>query len=171
MCVTRLGSISSFLEGLIVGGGGDFVYRIVLCGLLFCFLGLRFPYIFGLGGFGLFLFLVISPLFLALFFSRLFDGSVISFFSSFVPEGTPLWIAPFVCMAETLSYLVRPVVLMIRPFVNLSMGASGGYVLGLLSFRFEWVAFFLLFLFFYEVFVAIVHWFIVCNILSFSEDH
>nr|ATD85499.1 ATP synthase F0 subunit 6 [Paragonimus heterotremus] len=171
MNMTRLNGVGSFLWGLISGGGGDFVYRIVLCGLLFCFLSLRFPYLFGLSGFGLFLFFVILPLFLSLFLSRLLDGGVASFFSSFVPEGTPLWIAPFVCMAETLSYLVRPVVLMIRPFVNLSMGAMGGYVLGLLSFRLEWVAFFLFLLFFYEVFVAIVHWFIVCNILSFSEDH
>nr|QAY80533.1 ATP synthase F0 subunit 6 [Paragonimus kellicotti] len=171
MYVTRLSSVGSFLRGLIVGVGGDPVYCIVLCGLLFCFLSLRFPYLFGLGGFSLFLFFVISPLFLSLFLSRLLDGSAFSFFSSFVPEGTPLWIAPFVCMAETLSYLVRPVVLMIRPFVNLSMGAMGGYVLGLLSFRFSWVIFFLVFLFFYEIFVAVVHWFIVCNILSFSEDH
>nr|YP_009326179.1 ATP synthase F0 subunit 6 [Paragonimus ohirai]APD26971.1 ATP synthase F0 subunit 6 [Paragonimus ohirai] len=171
MYVTRLGSIGKFLVGLISGGQGDFIYRVVLCGLLFCFLSLRFPYLFGLSGFGLFLFFVISPLFLSLFFSRFSNGGGLLFFSCFVPEGTPLWIAPFVCMAETLSYLVRPVVLMIRPFVNLSMGAMGGFVLGLLSFRFEWVVFFSFFLFFYEVFVAVVHWFIVCNILSFSESH
>lgn len=95
-----------------------------------CFLILRVPYLYGLFGFGLFLFFVISPLFLALFFGRLFDGGLVSFFSSFVPQGTPLWIAPFVCLAETLSYLVRPGVLMIRPFVNLTMGSIGGYVLG-----------------------------------------
>lgn len=61
------------------------------------------------------------------------------------------------CLAETLRYLVRPLVLMIRPFVNLSMGARGGYVLGLFRFRYEWAVGFLFFLFFYEVFVAVVH--------------
>jgi hypothetical protein len=70
-----------------------------------------------------------------------------------------------------LSYLVRPGVLMIRPFVNLTMGSLGGYVLGSMRFRAFWVLIFLFVLFFYEVFVAVVHWFIVCNILSFSEDH
>nr|QWT69529.1 ATP synthase F0 subunit 6 [Paragonimus westermani] len=171
MRMTRFESVKSFLEGLVVGGGGDAVYRVVLCALLFCFLSLRFPYLFDLVSFAPFLVFAILPLFLSLFLSRLLDGSLVAFFSAFVPSGTPVWIAPFVCMAETLSYLVRPVVLVIRPFVNLSMGAMGGYVLGLLVFRFSWAIFFLFFLFFYEVFVAVVHWFIVCNILSFSEDH
>lgn len=117
---------------------------------------LRLPYIFGLTGFGVYLFFIIFPLFLGLFLGRLRD-SVSLFFSGFVPDGTPLWIAPFVCLAETLSYLVRPVVLMIRPFVNLTMGSLGGYVLGGMAFVKGWVLFFLLFLFFYEVFVAVVH--------------
>lgn len=85
------------------------------------------------------------------------DGEWKYFFSGFIPEGTPIWIAPFVCLAETLSYLVRPVVLMIRPFVNLSIGALGGYVLGMLTFSQWWVVLFLVVLFFYEVFVAVVH--------------
>ncbi|KAA3669751.1 ATP6 (mitochondrion) [Paragonimus westermani] len=171
MRVTRFNGVNGFLGGLTIGGASDVAYRAMLYGLLFCFLGLRFPYLFDLVSFGAFLVFAILPLFLALFFSRLFDGKLVDFFSPFVPSGTPVWIAPFVCMAETLSYLVRPVVLMIRPFVNLSMGAMGGYILGLLTFRFSWVVFFLVFLFFYEVFVAVVHWFIVCNILSFSESH
>lgn len=75
------------------------------------------------------------------------------------------------CLAETLSYLVRPVVLMIRPFVNLTIGSLGGYAIGSMCFSVSWAILFLGFLFFYEIFVAVVHWFIVCNILSFSEDH
>lgn len=124
--------------------------------MFFCFLVLRVPYIFGVRGFGLFLFFIISPLFLGLFFSRIFVDFQ-GFFSSFVPNGTPLWIAPFVCLAETLRYLVRPGVLMIRPFVKLSMGARGGYVLGMLGFQHIWVVSFIFFLFFYEIFVAVVH--------------
>ncbi len=61
------------------------------------------------------------------------------------------------CLAETLRYLVRPVVLMIRPFVNLTMGSLGGYVLGGMVFGSIWVSLFLFFLFFYEIFVAVVH--------------
>lgn len=37
------------------------------------------------------------------------------------------------CLSETLRYVVRPIVLMIRPFVKLTIGSMGGYVLGLLS--------------------------------------
>nr|APX55318.1 ATP synthase F0 subunit 6 [Paragonimus westermani] len=168
MRVTRFNGVNGFL-GLNNSGASDVAYRAMLYGLLFCFLGLRFPYLFDLVSFGASLFCNIAP-FLGAVFSRLFDGKLVDFFSPFVPSGTPVWIAPFVCMAETLSYLVRPVVLMIRPFVNLSMGAMGGYILGLLTFRFSWVVC-LFVLFFYEVFVAVVHWFIVCNILSFSESH
>nr|YP_009240946.1 ATP synthase F0 subunit 6 [Brachycladium goliath]ALN38359.1 ATP synthase F0 subunit 6 [Brachycladium goliath] len=171
MFVSRLSGLYSWVATFVVGGWGDYVYRGVLFFLLVCFLGLRMPYLYGLSGFGLYLFFVVAPLFLSLFFCRVVDVGVVDFFSSLVPPGTPLWIAPFVCLAETLSYLVRPVVLMIRPFVNLSIGALGGYSLGLLSFSSFGVLFFLFVLFFYEVFVAVVHWFIVCNILSFSENH
>lgn len=170
MLVSRLNIIRRYIYGLISGGWSDGYYRFILLCLLYCFLSLRVPYIFGLSGFGVFLFFYIFPLFVALFFSRIFS-SANSFFSSFVPLGTPLWIAPFVCLAETLSYIVRPVVLLIRPFVNLSMGSLGGYVLGGMCLNSGYVIVFLLVLFFYEIFVAVVHWFIVCNILSFSEDH
>lgn len=99
--------------------------------MLFCFLRLRVPYIFGVLGFRVYLFFVIFPVFLSLFLCRILDGGVSRFFSSLVPDGTPVWIAPFVCLAETLRYIVRPVVLMLRPFVKLTIGSMGGYVLGL----------------------------------------
>lgn len=154
-----------------IGGVKDLVYLSVLVLMLFCFLLLRIPYIFGLGGFSMFLFVFILPLFLGMFFSRLFIEPSL-FFSSFVPVGTPMWIAPFVCLAETISYIVRPIVLVIRPFINLSIGAMAGATLGYLCWSLSWwVLFFLLVLFFYEVFVALVHWYIVCSILSFSVDH
>lgn len=124
---------------------------------MLCFLGLRLPYLYGMGGFGVFILISVFPLFVRLFLSRLIDGRLDDFFCGFVPQGTPLWIAPFVCLAETLRYLVRPVVLMIRPFVNLRIGALGGVVLGGLRFVRTWVAGFLVILFFYEVFVALVH--------------
>nr|YP_010401649.1 ATP synthase F0 subunit 6 [Cryptocotyle lingua]UQU69047.1 ATP synthase F0 subunit 6 [Cryptocotyle lingua] len=171
MFISRLLSLYEAVVSVISGGLGDYCYRLVLFFLLVSFLGLRLPYLYGMGGFGVFILFFVFPLFVALLFSRLIDGSLDSFFSGFVPQGTPIWIAPFVCLAETLSYIVRPIVLMIRPFVNLSIGAMGGYVLGMMCFSASWVLFFLFILFFYEVFVAVVHWFIVCSILSFSEDH
>nr|AYH51397.1 ATP synthase F0 subunit 6 [Hysteromorpha triloba] len=171
MCVSRFWVIINlFISGL-VSGVADYFYRFVMFTVLLCFLLLRIPYIFGMGGFFLFLVFFIFPLFLSLMFFRLGDN-VRSFFSSFVPMGTPLWIAPFVCLAETISYLVRPIVLLIRPFLNLSIGALGGASLGFMSLKFGYgVILLLVVLFFYEVFVALVHWFIVCNILSFSVDH
>nr|YP_009236161.1 ATPase subunit 6 [Fascioloides magna]AMF83645.1 ATPase subunit 6 [Fascioloides magna] len=172
MFVSRWSVVYNHVVSYIFGGWGDYFYRVCLFALLGCFLYLRVPYVYGMMGFGLFLVFMIAPLFLALFLGRLLDVGVCSFFAGFVPSGTPLWIAPFVCLAETLSYVVRPIVLMIRPFVNLTIGALGGAAIGALSLKFGWgVISFLILLFFYEVFVALVHWFIVCNILSFSEDH
>nr|YP_008578690.1 ATP synthase F0 subunit 6 [Haplorchis taichui]AGW07001.1 ATP synthase F0 subunit 6 [Haplorchis taichui] len=171
MCFSRVSSVYNNVISYVAGGLGDSFYRLLLFMVLLVFLGLRLPYFYGMGGFGIFILISVFPLFMSLFFSRLIDGSMSAFFCGFVPQGTPLWIAPFVCLAETLSYVVRPVVLMIRPFVNLSIGALGGAVLGALSMTSGWVLFFLVLLFFYEVFVALVHWFIVCSILSFSEDH
>nr|YP_010853285.1 ATP synthase F0 subunit 6 [Metorchis xanthosomus]WGM81704.1 ATP synthase F0 subunit 6 [Metorchis xanthosomus] len=171
MFVSRLFSVFDYFSSVFSGGLRDFFYRLFLFVLFLGFLGLRLPYTYGMGGFALFIFFIICPLFAGLFFSRVSDGGFSEFFSCFVPLGTPLWIAPFVCLAETLSYIVRPLVLMMRPFVNLSAGALGGYALGLLSLLNYWVVLFLIFLFFYEIFVAVVHWFIVYSILSFSEDH
>nr|UFJ44423.1 ATP synthase F0 subunit 6 [Glypthelmins sp. LW2G] len=170
MLISYVQVFFSQVESFVSGGWGDKFYRKILFFLLLSFLILRVPYIFSLLSFGAYLFFIIFPLFLSLFFGR-FWTSIPVFFSGFVPDGTPLWIAPFVCLAETLSYLVRPVVLMIRPFVNLSMGSLGGYVLGGMSLCNTYVLLFLFILFFYEIFVAVVHWFIVCNILSFSEEH
>nr|AYH51417.1 ATP synthase F0 subunit 6 [Tylodelphys immer] len=171
MGVSRFNVLISLGVVRLLGGVADYFYRFALVLILLCFLFLRIPYIFGMSGFFLFLVLFIFPLFLSLMFSRL-DENFSSFFASFVPSGTPLWIAPFVCLAETISYLVRPFVLLIRPFLNLSIGALGGAALGLMSLKFgSGLVILLVVLFFYEVFVALVHWFIVCNILSFSVDH
>nr|QBE89937.1 ATP synthase F0 subunit 6 [Opisthorchis sudarikovi] len=171
MFVSRLSGVFDYFSSVVVGGLSSLFYRLPLF-VLFCgFLSLRLPYIFGMGGFALFIFFIVCPLFIGLFLSRVLGGGMGEFFSCFVPLGTPLWIAPFVCLAETLSYIVRPVVLMMRPFVNLSAGGLGGYALGVLSLFNSWVVLFLVLLFFYEIFVAVVHWFIVYSILSFSEDH
>nr|AYH51366.1 ATP synthase F0 subunit 6 [Cardiocephaloides medioconiger] len=171
MSVSRFWVLINLFVFDLIGGVVDYFYRFFLMFVLICFLLLRIPYIFGMGGFFVFLLCFIFPVFLCLMFFRL-GNDLRLFFSSFVPSGTPMWIAPFVCLAETISYVVRPFVLLVRPLLNLSIGALGGASLGYLSIKFGLgVVLFLLVLFFYEIFVALVHWFIVCNILSFSVDH
>nr|YP_010514549.1 ATP synthase F0 subunit 6 [Diplodiscus japonicus]UXL86280.1 ATP synthase F0 subunit 6 [Diplodiscus japonicus] len=171
MLLTRLHVLWCLVCRIVEGGWQEFLYRVVLLLVLCCFLLLRVPYIFGMSGFAVFLFVFVFPLFLALFVSRMSVEGISKFCAGLIPDGTPVWIAPFVCLTESLSYLVRPVVLLIRPFVNLTIGAMGGFVIGLLTLETWWVILFLFILFFYEVFVALVHWFIVCSILSFSEKH
>nr|YP_009745466.1 ATP synthase F0 subunit 6 [Tetraonchus monenteron]QIH29912.1 ATP synthase F0 subunit 6 [Tetraonchus monenteron] len=151
-----------------VGVFYKFLGLIIIC----CFLYLRIPYLYGEFGFFSYVFIFIFPIFLSLFINRLFSGINI-FFASFIPSGTPLWISFFVGLAETISYIVRPFILIIRPFLNISIGAVAGAGLsGLFVSSFNPLVFLvLLILFFYEVFVALVHWFIVCNIISFSIDH
>lgn len=58
--------------------------------MLFCFLLLRVPKIFGVKGFAVFLFVVIFPLFFALFLRRVVDGGVSRFCASLIPDGTPM---------------------------------------------------------------------------------
>lgn len=166
--VSRWGCVSSFVNQL-TGFWG--FYGGSLCVVLIVFLFTRVPYFYGLGGFGLFLFGWVSPLFLTLFFSRLRFNGLSSFFSHFVPAGTPLWISPVVALAETVRYIVRPFVLLLRPLLNISIGSFGGLALGYICMNRMLCVFFLLVLFFYEIFVAVVHWFIVRRILSFRENH
>ncbi len=44
------------------------------------------------------------------------------FFSLFLPSGTPLWMAPLMIPLEVTSYLMRPVSLSLRLFINMMVG-------------------------------------------------
>lgn len=44
------------------------------------------------------------------------------FFHLFLPEGTPLWLAPLVVPVEVISYFVRPISLSVRLFANMLAG-------------------------------------------------
>ncbi len=46
----------------------------------------------------------------------------LKFFSYFLPEGAPLWLAPLIIPIEIISYLSRPVSLAIRLFANMVAG-------------------------------------------------
>lgn len=148
----------------------SYYYLVVLGFILFVFLSYRFPYCYSPYIFIAFLISVVFSRFVCLFLSRIFLR-LNKFFRSFIPVGTPGYICPLVCLAETTSYIIRPVVLILRPFINIRLGCIGTVaVCGLCISRIAWGVLLIL-LFFYEVFVAIVHWYIVTRILSFSIDH
>nr|UFQ88446.1 ATP synthase F0 subunit 6 [Rhinebothrium sp. LRP 10407] len=160
--------ISSLYYNVI--GMFSYYYAFILSVTLLVFLTYRFPYCYSPFIFVVFLFFLVFGGFCSLFLRRILCDPA-NFFSGFVPVGTPLYICPLVCIAETISYLIRPFVLIFRPFINVSLGCFGAVALSNFCFTsYTWIV--LLFLvFFYEVFVALVHWFIVSNILSFSVDH
>nr|UFQ88290.1 ATP synthase F0 subunit 6 [Anthocephalum sp. LRP 10374] len=148
----------------------SYYYLLPISGILLWFLVYRFPYCYSPLLFVVFLLIIVFSSFLALFLRRVF-GNYEEFFSGFVPVGTPMYICPLVCLAETISYFIRPFVLVFRPFINISLGCFGAAAIGGFCFT-SWVwGLILILVFFYEVFVALVHWFIVTNILSFSVDH
>ena len=44
------------------------------------------------------------------------------FFSLFLPSGVPLWLAPVIIPLEMISYMMRPVSLSLRLFINMMVG-------------------------------------------------
>nr|AWW03879.1 ATPase subunit 6 [Echinococcus granulosus sensu lato genotype G7]AWW03891.1 ATPase subunit 6 [Echinococcus granulosus sensu lato genotype G7]AWW03903.1 ATPase subunit 6 [Echinococcus granulosus sensu lato genotype G7]BAF56550.1 ATPase subunit 6 [Echinococcus canadensis] len=150
--------------------GASYYYFVLLMLVLFWFLVYRLPYCYSFYLFFVFLFGVVFVMFVSLFMCRVFSN-VNSFFASFVPLGTPLYICFIVCVAESISYVIRPIVLILRPFINISLGCFGAVALCNLCFVSCWWVLILVLLFFYEVFVASIHWFIVSSILDFSVDH
>ncbi|RTG79916.1 ATP6 (mitochondrion) [Schistosoma bovis] len=132
----------------------------------------RCPYIYNYIWFILFLFLFIIPLYISLVFTRLYS-SFSKFFAEMIPSGSPLWILPFIPHIEMISFLIRPVVLLLRPFINISVGIYAGLTIGdlfILSDNYTFM-FFLFIFFIYEVFVIVVHWFIINEILKFTVFH
>nr|QXU59589.1 ATP synthase F0 subunit 6 [Schistocephalus pungitii] len=148
----------------------SYYYLVILGSTILLFLCYRFPYAYSPFFFAVALMCYVFFCFVCLFLARL-SNSPNEFFSSFVPAGTPLYICPLVCCAETISYIIRPFVLTFRPFINLSLGCFGAVAIGGFCIHSWWWIILLVVVFFYEVFVALVHWFIVTSILSFSVDH
>nr|AFI44209.1 ATPase subunit 6 [Schistosoma japonicum] len=159
--------LSSYLKVMKI----EMWYSLSLFILIFVFAIVRFPYVYGMFDYGLCLIVLIMPLFISLFFSRLFCAFGL-FVSSFIPVGCPIYLAPFVCIIGLISFIIRPVVLLVRPFVNISAGVYFGVFVGNLCFAINYFIFVIFFvLFVYEIFVALMHWFIVQEILKFSVDH
>nr|UFQ89070.1 ATP synthase F0 subunit 6 [Rhodobothrium cf. paucitesticulare DJM-2021]UFQ89118.1 ATP synthase F0 subunit 6 [Rhodobothrium cf. paucitesticulare DJM-2021] len=162
-------SIISFLYTTVVQMFSYYYLLVATC-ILGVFLMYRFPYCYSPLFFVVFLLTIVFSSFMSLFLRRIFNDYQ-TFFAGFIPVGTPIYICPVVCIAETISYLIRPFVLIFRPFINIGLGCAGAAALGnLFMVNSVWMLV-LCFLFFYELFVALVHWFIVSNILAFSVDH
>lgn len=148
----------------------SYYYLCIMGVVLTLFLCYRVPYCYRPFFFCIFLVVVVFSGFMSMFLRRLMAGFK-EFFRSFIPVGTPVYICPLVCLAETISYIIRPIVLILRPFINIRLGCFGAVALGNMCFvNVAWMMVIFL-LFFYEVFVAVVHWYIVTSILSFSVDH
>nr|AMH40835.1 ATPase subunit 6 [Rodentolepis nana] len=147
-----------------------YYYLLILVSVLLLFISYRIPYCYSPYLFYIFLIIFVFSMFISLFSCRLFSNFN-TFFSGFIPVGTPIYICPLVCLAETISFVIRPIVLILRPFINISLGCVGTVAICNLCFNNVLLISVIFILFFYEVFVAIVHWYIVTSILSFSIDH
>lgn len=148
----------------------SYYYLLVLISVLWLFISYRIPYCYSPYFFSIVLIVFVFSVFISLFMRRLFNDFNI-FFRQFVPVGTPVYICPLVCLAETIRFIIRPMVLILRPFINIRLGCFGTVAACGLCFN-KWLLILLIFiLFLYEVFVAVVHWYIVTSILSFSIDH
>lgn len=132
---------------------------------------MRFPYVFGFGSFLLVVFCVVGPMFIGLVGCRVLRVGIFNFFASFVPADTPLVLAPFICVIETLSYGIRPLIMALRIFINISIGSVLLYASCFFSYFYLLAVLLWAFVFLYEIFVAVLHWFILCSLMAFSEDH
>lgn len=123
---------------------------------------------------------VVFPAALALWLSVVASSAthnINEFLAHLVPPGSPLVLAPFLCVIEAVSILIRPITLSVRLVANLSAGhlilgligggvVSGGFLTQSLSLGVStfYVAF--------EVFVAMIQTYIFCNLLSlYADEH
>ena len=105
-------------------------YYLCLSSFIFMlFLFYRVPYCYSPFLFFCFLLVVVFSMFVSLFFSRIISD-INLFFRSFIPVGTPIYICPLVCIAERIRYIIRPIVLILRPFINIRLGCFGGMAIG-----------------------------------------
>ena len=121
-------SVISYLYKKIIVVFSYYYYLLPLSIVLMLFISYRIPYCYRPFLFSVFLISVVFSLFISLFCRRLFNN-IKEFFSRFVPVGTPLYICPLVCIAETISYIIRPIVLILRPFINIRLGCFGAVAL------------------------------------------
>nr|YP_007890998.1 ATP synthase F0 subunit 6 [Hydatigera krepkogorski]BAN15682.1 ATP synthase subunit 6 [Hydatigera krepkogorski] len=168
--INDFSSLISVIYSKIINGSIVYYYLSIILWTMLLFLTYRFPYCYSPLIFVIYLVGVVFVCFVSLWLNRLFNN-VDSFFASFVPVGTPIFICPLVCIAELISYVIRPFVLILRPFINISLGCFGAVYVGGIVYVNYWCFILLVILFFYEVFIALVHWFIVLSILLFSSDH
>nr|YP_009689307.1 ATP synthase F0 subunit 6 [Postharmostomum commutatum]QEL51323.1 ATP synthase F0 subunit 6 [Postharmostomum commutatum] len=145
--------------------GGLNFYGYLMIVLLFSFMCVRFPYVFGVVGLVSLLVALVFPVCVGKFWEAMWEKGVL-FFSGFVPSGTPLWLAPFVCFFEIVSSLIRPVVLMLRPLLNFSIGYFLGSKVSSFVFVSLWSSGLVVLYSLYESAVVIIQWAILLGVLQ-----
>lgn len=91
------------------------------------------------------------------------------FIRALVPRGSPIVLAPFLVLIETISLLIRPFTLRLRLVANIS---AGHIILGLCAIllsRFSWRGIIYLFYYIFEFFVAVIQTYIFSLLVLMYE--
>lgn len=104
--------------------------------ILFCNLMGMIPYSFTVTSHIIVTFAMAMAIFLMVTLIAIFKHGLFGFLSSFLPHGTPLWMAPMMYLIELFSYLARPVSLSVRLTANMMAGHTmlkviAGFVIAL----------------------------------------
>jgi F-type H+-transporting ATPase subunit a len=104
--------------------------------VLFCNLFGMLPYSFTVTSHVSITFALAAFVFIGVTLIAIFKHGIVKFLKFFLPEGTPLWLAPFIFVIELFAYLIRPATLSIRLAVNMMAGhimlkIIAGFVIGL----------------------------------------
>jgi F-type H+-transporting ATPase subunit a len=129
--------------------------------VLFCNLLGMTPYSFTVTSHIIVTFALAAMIFIGVTLLAMIKHGPLAFLGSFLPPGTPLWMAPMMYFIELFSYLARPVSLSVRLAANMMAGHTmlkviAGFVI-MLGFLGGWAAFALLIVLSgFEIFVAVL---------------
>nr|YP_010166574.1 ATP synthase F0 subunit 6 [Tamerlania zarudnyi]QRV61243.1 ATP synthase F0 subunit 6 [Tamerlania zarudnyi] len=107
------------------------------------------------------------PLYFGSAIDYLFSYKILDFYNLRPPY---VYLTPMLFISEFVSYVFRPLVLVLRPTVNFIFGHLGILSLGTIALvtGWWWLVLVICFIFSYEIFVSYVHWFIVGEISYFA---
>jgi len=129
--------------------------------VLFCNLLGMTPYSFTVTSHIIVTFALAAFIFIGVTLIAMIKHGPVAFLGSFLPAGTPLWMAPMMYFIELFSYLARPVSLSVRLAANMMAGHTmlkviAGFVI-MLGFLGGWAPFALLIVLSgFEIFVAVL---------------
>jgi len=129
--------------------------------VLFCNLLGMVPYSFTVTSHIIVTFALAAFIFVGVTLLAIVKHGPVAFLGSFLPAGTPLWMAPMMYFIELFSFLARPISLSVRLAANMMAGHTmlkiiAGFVI-MLGFLGGWMPFaFLIVLSGFEIFVAVL---------------